>query len=42
VTAYTSPPAGATTICVDELGPVIPRCPGYFGHPHGAGRRRVV
>jgi len=25
VTAYTSPPAGATTICVDELGPVIPR-----------------
>ncbi len=23
--AYTSPPAGATTICVDELGPVIPR-----------------
>src|SRR6266542_4485029 len=25
VMAYTSPPAGATTICVDELGPVIPR-----------------
>jgi len=25
VTAYTSPPAGVTTICVDELGPVIPR-----------------
>ena len=25
MTAYTSPPAGATTICVDELGPVIPR-----------------
>jgi transposase len=25
VTAYTSPPGGATTICVDELGPVIPR-----------------
>jgi len=25
VTAYTNPPAGATTICVDELGPVIPR-----------------
>jgi len=25
VTAYTSPPEGATTICVDELGPVIPR-----------------
>ncbi len=23
--AYTSPPAGTTTICVDELGPVIPR-----------------
>jgi hypothetical protein len=25
VTAYTSPPEGVTTICVDELGPVIPR-----------------
>ena len=25
MTAYTSPPAGATTMCVDELGPVIPR-----------------
>jgi len=25
VTAYTSPPEGATTSCVDELGPVIPR-----------------
>ena len=25
MTAYTSPPAGTTTICVDELGPVIPR-----------------
>ena len=25
MTAYTSPPAGATTSCVDELGPVIPR-----------------
>ncbi len=25
MTAYTSPPAGATTICVDELDPVIPR-----------------
>ncbi len=25
MTAYTSPPVGATTICVDELGPVIPR-----------------
>ncbi len=25
MTAYTSPPEGATTICVDELGPVIPR-----------------
>jgi len=23
--AYTSPPEGVTTICVDELGPVIPR-----------------
>jgi len=23
--AYTSPPIGTTTICVDELGPVIPR-----------------
>jgi hypothetical protein len=25
VTAYTSPPAGVTTSCVDERGPVIPR-----------------
>ena len=25
MTAYTSPPIGVTTICVDELGPVIPR-----------------
>ena len=25
MTADTSPPAGATTICVDERGPVIPR-----------------
>ncbi len=25
MTAYTSPPEGVTTICVDELGPVIPR-----------------
>ena len=25
MTASTSPPAGTTTICVDELGPVIPR-----------------
>lgn len=25
MTAYTSPVAGVTTICVDELGPVIPR-----------------
>ena len=25
MTAYTSPPTGTTTICVDELGPVIPR-----------------
>jgi hypothetical protein len=38
VTAYTSPPEGTTTICVDELGPVIPRtlppAPGWspMGH----------
>jgi transposase len=25
VTLYTSPPEGATTVCVDELGPVTPR-----------------
>ncbi len=41
MTAYTSPPEGATTICVDALGPVIPRtfppAPGWSptGHrPH--------
>lgn len=25
VTHYTQPPAGSTTICTNELGPVIPR-----------------
>ncbi|MEU2588720.1 hypothetical protein ABZ612_39120 [Streptomyces avermitilis] len=25
VEPYTSPPAGATAVCADELGPVIPR-----------------
>ncbi len=37
MTAYTSPPAGVTTICVDELGPVIPRTfpPAPGGSPPG-------
>jgi transposase len=38
VTRYTSPPEGATTVCVDELGPVTPRtfppAPGWSPDGH--------
>jgi DDE superfamily endonuclease len=38
VALYTTPPAGATTICVDELGPPIPRtyppAPGWSSTGH--------
>ncbi len=38
VALYTSPPAGATTVCVDELGPLIPRAyppaPGWSATGH--------
>ena len=38
VTLYTSPPVGATTVCVAELGPVIPRrfppAPGWSPDGH--------
>ena len=38
VACYTDPPPGATTLCLDELGPVIPRCfppaPGWSPSGH--------
>lgn len=38
MTRYTSPPEGATTVCVDELGPVTPRtfppAPGWSPDGH--------
>ena len=38
MTLYTSPPEGATTVCVDELGPVTPRtfppAPGWSPDGH--------
>jgi hypothetical protein len=38
VTLYTQPPAGATVLCIDELGPVIPRtfppAPGWSPDGH--------
>ena len=38
VALYTAPPAGATTVCVDELGPLIPRtyppAPGWSRDGH--------
>ena len=38
MTLYTSPPAGATVVCVDELGPVTPRtfppAPGWSPDGH--------
>jgi hypothetical protein len=38
VTHYTEPPKGSTTICTDELGPVIPRtfapAPGWSSNGH--------
>ncbi|MET7607975.1 hypothetical protein ABZS96_37165, partial [Streptomyces avermitilis] len=38
VELYTSPPAGATVVCADELGPVIPRtfppAPGWSPDGH--------
>ena len=38
VALYAAPPAGATTVCVDELGPLIPRAyppaPGWSRDGH--------
>jgi transposase len=38
VSSYTAPPAGSTTICTDELGPILPRsfppAPGWSADGH--------